>query len=74
MDLATRKYNLIQELTTIDECLLEKLEAFLKADKTDWYTELSNEEQNEIKIGIKQAENNELVNHKNVMDKFKKWH
>lgn len=74
MDLATRKYNLIQELTTIDERLLGKLEEFLKANKTDWFDELSEEEQSEIELGVKQAENKEIVPHDKVMDKFKKWH
>lgn len=74
MDLAARKYNFIQELTTIDESLLEKLENFLKAHKKDWYNELSTEEQEELELGIKQAENNEFISHEAVMNKFAKWH
>jgi hypothetical protein len=74
MDLAARKYNFIQELSSIDESLLEKLELFLKANKKDWYNELSIEEQKEIEIGLKQADDNELISHTQVMDKFKKWH
>ena len=74
MNLATRKYNLIQELTTIDESLLEKLEQFLKAHKKDWSDELSTEEQDEIEIGIKQAENDEFVSHETVMNTISKWH
>ena len=74
MDLAARKYSFIQELTTVDESLLEKLEKFLKANKKDWFSELSTEEQAEIEIGIKQADNNEFVSHETVMGKFAKWH
>ena len=74
MDLATRKYYFIQELTTIDEFLLEKLESVLKDNKKDWSSELSAEERQEIEIGIKQADNNELVCHQKVMNKFEKWH
>lgn len=74
MDLATRKYNFIQELTTIDESLLEKLELFLKANKKDWFSELSKEEQKEIEIGLHQADKEEFVSHEKVMNKFKKWH
>jgi hypothetical protein len=33
MNLATRKYNFIQELSAIDESLLEKLEIILKPVK-----------------------------------------
>jgi hypothetical protein len=44
MDLAARKYSFIQELTTIDESLLEKLEIILKTSKKDWFTDLNSEE------------------------------
>jgi len=74
MNLATRKHNFIQELTTIDESLLEKLESLLKANKKDWSCELSSEERQEIEIGLKQADNNELICHQKVMNKFEKWH
>lgn len=74
MDLATRKYNFIQELTSVDESLLEKLELFLKANQKDWYEELSPEEKNEIESGLQEANNGELISHEKIMDKFKKWH
>jgi hypothetical protein len=74
MNLATRKYNFIQELSNVDESLLEKLELLVKASKKDWYPELSAQEKEEIEIGISQAENNELVSHLAVMEKFAKWH
>jgi hypothetical protein len=74
MNLATRKYNFIQELSNVDESLLEKLELLVKASKKDWYSELSAQEKEEIETGISQADNNELVSHSTVMDKFKKWH
>ena len=74
MNLATRKYNFIQELTTIDESLLEKLEIILKTSKKDWFDDLSSEEKQEIEIGLKQAENDEFINHETVMNKFAKWH
>ena len=74
MDLAARKNSFIQELATVDENLLEKLENFLKANKKDWFNELSTEEKTEIEIGIKQADANEFVSHETVMSKFAKWH
>lgn len=74
MDLATRKYNLIRELTTIDESLLEKLEQFLKANIKDWSSDLSVQEQDEIEVGLKQANNGEFVPHEEAMKVFSKWH
>ncbi len=73
MNLATRKYNLIQELTTIDESLLEKLEIILKTSKKDWFTDLTSEEKQQIEIGLKQAENDEFISHETVMNRFAKW-
>lgn len=74
MNLATRKYNFIQELATIDESLLEKLEIILKTSKKDWFTDLNSEEKKEIEIGLKQADNDEFISHETVMNKFAKWH
>lgn len=74
MNLATRNYNFIQELTTINESLLEKLEVILKTSKKDWFTELNSEEKKEIEIGLKQAENDEFISHQTVMNRFAKWH
>jgi hypothetical protein len=48
MNLATRKYNFIQELSAIDESLLEKLEIILKPVK-DWFTDLNSEENWKLK-------------------------
>lgn len=74
MNLATRKYNFIQELSTIDESLLEKLEIILKTSKKDWFADLNAEEKKEIEIGLKQAENDEFISHETVMNRFAKWH
>jgi predicted transcriptional regulator len=74
MNLATRKYNFIQELTTIDEILLEKLEIILKTSKKDWFADLNSEEKKEIEIGLRQAENDEFISHETVMNRFAKWH
>jgi predicted transcriptional regulator len=74
MNLAARKYKFIQELSTIDESLLEKLEIVLKTSKKDWITDLNSEEKQEIEIGLKQAENDEFISHETVMNRFAKWH
>ena len=73
MNLATRKYNFIQELSAIDESLLEKLEIILKTSKKDWFIDLNSEEKLEIEIGLKQAENDEFISHETVMNRFAKW-
>jgi len=74
MNLAARKYKFIQELTAIDESLLEKLEIVLKTSKKDWFPDLSAEEKQEIEVGLKQAENDEFISLETVMNRFAKWH
>ena len=73
MNLEARKYNFIQELTKVDESVLEKLELVLQANRKDWYDELSDVEKDEIQIGITQADNNEFLSHEEVMNVFSKW-
>ena len=41
--------------------------------KNDWWNEISIEEKQEIEEGLAQADNGELVSHKTVMEKYKKW-
>ncbi|SEA41246.1 hypothetical protein SAMN05443667_104114 [Flavobacterium gillisiae] len=76
MDLAARKYNFIQKLLKVDESLLEKLENIINIndENQDWFLELSTEEQSEIEIGLKEADNSEFVSHESIMGKFAKWH
>lgn len=64
MNLTARKYNFIQEITAMDELLLEKLELLLKANKKDWYEDLSSAEKHEIEIGLKEADNDQVISHK----------
>lgn len=75
MNLEARKYQFIQELVKVeDESVLEKLELVLKANQGDWFDNLSETEQNEIQIGLEQADKGELTSHEEVMKRFSKWH
>jgi hypothetical protein len=62
MNLATRKYNFIQELV-IDESLLENLKLFLKPVKKRLVHWFEFRRKLEIEIGLKQAENDEFISH-----------
>ncbi|GAA3764539.1 hypothetical protein [Flavobacterium ginsengiterrae] len=75
MNLEARKYQFIQELVKVeDESVLEKLELVLKANQNDWFDDLSKSEQEEIQLGIEQADKGELTSHEEVMKRFSKWH
>ena len=74
MNLATRKYNFIQEVINIDEILFEKLEKLLKSNQKDWCDELSSDEMKEIENGINDAKNEIFISNEEVMNKFSRWH
>jgi len=74
MDLQAEKYSLIEYITQIKEVsLLNKLKEVVKANKKDWWDELSMEEKSEINEGIRQADNGELISHEEVMHNPRKW-
>lgn len=74
MEIAERKFNIIQNIIELDEIVLEKLELFLQSYHTDWLAELSSQDLIELEIGLGQAKSKELHTHKTVMNKFSKWH
>ncbi len=61
-------------LQTQRESLLNKLKKVFEEEQTDWYNDMNSEEQQEIEIGLKQADNQDFVSHNQVMDNFNKWH
>ncbi|MFD2565707.1 hypothetical protein [Aquimarina rubra] len=61
-------------LQTQKETLLAKLKKVFEEEQTDWFTEMSSEEQEEIKTGIAQADKGEYIDNDQVMKRFKKWH
>jgi tyrosyl-tRNA synthetase len=81
--LATQKY-LQKELSEIDngtanfvseEILEDRLNKKITSEtKEDWWTKMSKAEQEEIKIGLKQADKGEFIAHEKVMKRFAKWH
>ena len=58
----------------MDEIFQKNTEIILQKNRKDWFTDLNSEENQEIKIGLKQAENDEFINHETVMNRFAKWH
>ncbi len=61
-------------LQTQKESLLAKLKMVFEEEQTDWWLDLSKEEQEEIKEGLAQADKGEYRSSKEVMNRFKKWH
>ncbi|MDP5091839.1 MAG: hypothetical protein NWQ17_00930 [Polaribacter sp.] len=61
-------------LQTEKESLLAKIKAVFDEEKTDWWVEMSVEEQEEINIGLNQADKGDYIENDTIMNRFEKWH
>jgi len=61
-------------LQTQKESILAKLKKVSDEEQVDWWSEMTKEEQEEIKMGLKQADKGEYIANETVMKRFDKWH
>jgi len=53
--------------------VIKRFIALKKEQEKDWWDQLSKEEKTETEEGLAQADRGEVVPHKEVMAKYKKW-
>jgi len=74
MNIEATKLELMQLLlNTTKESILNKIKRIYQEESSDWWAEMSAEEQAEIKEGLQQAENGEVVSNEEVMKRFDAW-
>jgi hypothetical protein len=74
MDIQAEKLQLIEWLARLNNTTtLKRFIALKKEQEKDWWDQLSAEEKAEIEEGLSQADRGEVVAHKEVMAKYKKW-
>ena len=61
-------------LQTQKESLLRKLQVVFEEEAGDWWNEISESEQEEIIIGLNDADNGDYIDNISVMKRFDKWH
>ncbi len=61
-------------LQTQKESLLAKLIKVFDEEQVDLWSEMSIEEQEEIKTGLDQADKGDYIANETVMKRFDKWH
>jgi hypothetical protein len=75
MNIETTKLELMQLLLKTQKVsLLTKIKKVFEEEQGDWCEEMSMEEQQEIEIGLAQADKNDTISHETVMNRFDKWH
>ncbi|RED96963.1 hypothetical protein [Marinoscillum furvescens] len=74
MDIQAEKLRLIEWLAGLnDPNTLQELITLKKDTEADWWDEISAEERADIKEGMLQSENGQMIAHEEVMKKYKKW-
>ncbi len=74
MDIQSEKLQLIEWLVRLnDATVLKQFITLKKKQEKDWWDQLSAEEKSEVEEGLAQADRGEVVSHKEVMAKYKKW-
>lgn len=74
MNIEATKLELMQLLLqTQKESLLMKIKTILEEEQEDWWSEMSKDEQDEIKTGLAQADKGEFIANEKVMKRFDKW-
>ncbi len=77
MNLVTLKQDIHVLIDSIsDSEILQAVKTLLEKNtnaKTDWWETISDEERAEILQGLSEADNNDLMAHDEVMEKYKKW-
>ena len=75
MSIEAKKLELMNLLLqTQEERVLSKLKKVFEEEETDWWNKISEEEREEIIIGINQADTGDLIPDAEVRKHFDKWH
>ena len=74
MDIQAEKLQLIEWLAKLNNtATLKRFITLKKQQEEDWWDQLSSEEKAEIEAGLAEADRGEVVPHKEVMGKYRKW-
>jgi hypothetical protein len=58
----------------MNEISPENIKIIVKTNPKDWFDDLSSEEKQEIEMGLKEVDNDQLMSNKEAMSQFAKWH
>ena len=75
MNVETTKLELMHLLLqTQKESLLAKIKKIFEEEEGDWWNEMSKEEQEEIEVGLSEADKGNYIANETVLNQFSKWH
>ena len=73
MDIQAEKYSLIEYITQVKDIrLIEKLKQFVKANENDFWNDLTEDQQQELRQGMKELDSGQKHDYEQVMSKHRK--
>ena len=73
MDIQAEKYSLIEYITQVKDIrLIEKLKQFVKANENDFWNDLTEDQKQELKQGMKELDDGQKHDYEQVMSKHRK--
>ncbi|OYQ36769.1 hypothetical protein CHU92_09235 [Flavobacterium cyanobacteriorum] len=74
MDIQSKKIELIQWLSTLDDIsVIEKVISLRQQQNKDWWDTISENEKKSIEKGINDSENGNLLPHTKAQKLYEKW-
>ncbi len=71
MDIQAEKIALTQLLLqTEDVAIIKKVKAIFKKEQKDWWDELSQDQKDDIDLGLAQADAGEVVSYESIKEKY----
>ncbi|MBE9490176.1 MAG: hypothetical protein IMY67_07785 [Bacteroidetes bacterium] len=61
-------------LQTQKESLLSKIKKIFDEEQNDWWNDITKEEQQDIELGLQQADKKDFTFNEDVLKRFDKWH
>lgn len=72
MDIQSEKYSLIEYITQVKDIrIIEKLREFVNANENDFWNDLSDNQKDEIKKGMKELDNGQKFGYEEVVSKHR---
>ncbi len=74
MSIEAQKVRLIERITQVEnQAILEQINDLLEQSETDFYEELTDEQQASVQRGLNQVKSGDTVSHAEVKKMYEKW-
>jgi len=74
MSIEAQKIRLIERIAQVEnQAIIDQINAILEQGESDFYEELTDEQQASVQRGLSQVKSGETISHEEVKKIYKKW-